>query len=154
MTEAERRESRRRIERNRDAKRTGPQRQRAVEKGARSRHKLRAMAITIMGGCCSRPGCGFDDPRALQFDHVKAVRRRLNGGSNSAKSSDQLYRAIIRGERDGLQLLCANCHAIKTREEDNADGTLNLNWSRCETTRQRLLKGMPQPVPSPQLDLL
>jgi hypothetical protein len=39
-----------------------------------------------------------------------------------------LYRRIG-GERDGLQLLCADCHAIKMREQDNYDGRLHLNIS-------------------------
>lgn len=30
-------------------------------------------------------------------------------------SSVEFWRAILRGEDDNAQLLCANCHAIKTR---------------------------------------
>jgi hypothetical protein len=48
-----------------------------LSKHARYRAKVRRAAIAVMGGRCQR--CGFDDCRALQFDHIKPVLRGLNG---------------------------------------------------------------------------
>lgn len=44
--------------------------------------------------------CGFDNLGALEIDHIKP---RHLGGDHS---------------KSNLQILCANCHTIKTREEN------------------------------------
>ena len=67
----------------------------------------RLAAIQKLGGKCVK--CGFADERALQFDHVNAADRK------SQLHGSQLYRAIVRGGKHGVQLLCANCHSIKTK---------------------------------------
>src|SRR5690242_12945184 len=69
-------------------------------------------ALAILGGKCVR--CGFDDERALQFDHV-------NGGGKAELSKmgnrRMYYARIIRLAHTGKwQLLCANCNWIKRDE--------------------------------------
>lgn len=70
--------------------------------------QLRLDAIEAAGGKCV--ACGIGDNRVLQFDHI-------NGGGCAERkkvSREAIWRQVIRGERDDLQLLCANCHVIKT----------------------------------------
>jgi 5-methylcytosine-specific restriction endonuclease McrA len=87
------------------------------------RAKLRRQAIAAMGGCCQ--DCGFADQRALQFDHVTPIRRGRNGLHKSAHTSDKVHRAVMRGQREGLRLLCANCHQIKTRADEDSGLSMN-----------------------------
>jgi 5-methylcytosine-specific restriction endonuclease McrA len=76
--------------------------------------KLRLGAIIVLGGKCTQ--CGYyKDDRALQIDHILPIllgRRR-----DEMRHSQQFHLDIINGERDNLQLLCANCHAIKSDSE-------------------------------------
>lgn len=88
------------------------------------RERLRGQAIAAMGGVCMH--CGFDNPLALQFDHIVPLMRRTSGIAKR-KDSDRAYRAIVNGEIGGIQLLCANCHVIKTKMVDNRGGTLMRN---------------------------
>ena len=79
------------------------------------RGRLRAAAIAAMGGKCAR--CGFDDERCLQFDHRVPLHRGKNGMSSKDETSDKTYKAVLDGARATYELLCANCHCIKTRED-------------------------------------
>lgn len=75
---------------------------------------VRERAIACLGGKCGH--CGIDDIRVLQIDHIKAIQRGSNGIKYCATYQTMLQ--IIRGELlDQVQLLCANCHMIKTYEE-------------------------------------
>jgi 5-methylcytosine-specific restriction endonuclease McrA len=95
----------------------------------RFRVRQRDKAIRRMGGCCQI--CGFSDPRALQFDHITPIKRgKSTGIKRNAAASDYSYTQILRGAK-GYQLLCANCHAIKTRTDDQALG-LSVNYDVVE----------------------
>lgn len=74
----------------------------------RYRTRIRLAAIAFLGGVCVR--CGIDDERVLQFDHIDG------SGRYEKKRSDTWYLSVVRDDRKDLQLLCANCHVIKTRE--------------------------------------
>ena len=58
--------------------------------------------------------CGYSDIRALEFDHIDPMKKRF-----------KISRIIQRGnsikclqtEMDKCQVLCSNCHRIKTYEE-------------------------------------
>lgn len=77
--------------------------------------KLKQEAITLLGGICVR--CGWDDMRCLEIDHIIPVK-----GDRSVYGI-KLYRSIVTGgSRENLQVLCANCHAIKTYEDGNGEG--------------------------------
>jgi 5-methylcytosine-specific restriction endonuclease McrA len=79
------------------------------------REKTRALALSMLGGKCCR--CGFADARALEIDHVRALHRRTTGRT-SAKDWLREIEACLKSPTKGhnLQLLCANCHRIKTFE--------------------------------------
>lgn len=70
--------------------------------------KKREEAITALGGKCS--GCGNDDPRVLQIDHIDG-----GGGADRKNGRMAILNKAIAGD-PSLQLLCANCHCIKTFE--------------------------------------
>jgi 5-methylcytosine-specific restriction endonuclease McrA len=109
----------------------------AMNRNKRFRLRMRAKAIARMGGRCVH--CGFDDARALVFDHVKPVRRGLRGVRKSGHTGVDTHRAVLKGSK-AYQLLCANCHAIKTRQDD-ANGAMSVNLWLTPSKRQRLLSG-------------
>ena len=86
-----------------------PERLREIRRQTRAKHRgeLRQKAIGALGGVCMY--CQCNDMRCLQIDHIVPIR-----GKRVANTS--LYCSILRGEVGNLQLLCANCHAIKTYE--------------------------------------
>jgi hypothetical protein len=84
--------------------------QRQQRYNRRLRRRLRVAALKLYGGKCEH--CGFDDERALQFDHVVPV---AVAGAKRTSHADVLAGKMAKEE---LQLLCANCHAIKTRADD------------------------------------
>lgn len=77
--------------------------------------KLRAYIAEFFGGKCSR--CGFDDPRALQMDHING-----GGGQERKNGKDTLWQRYVfikdhpDEARQKYQLLCANCNCIKRVE--------------------------------------
>jgi hypothetical protein len=76
-------------------------------------HKYRQTAIEHLGGKCIK--CGFDDPRALEIDHIKGDGKswRKVGDKNAKRLMENILAAPV-GET--YQLLCCNCHRIKTLE--------------------------------------
>jgi len=74
--------------------------------------RLRIAIIAAFGSRCKT--CGFDDPRALQIDHVAN-----DGKQDRERFSHQYayYRHVLDvGPGHQYQLLCANCNAIKAYE--------------------------------------
>ena len=70
--------------------------------------------MDILGDKCVK--CGFNDKRALQFDHI-------NGGGLKDrirfKAAQTMYKFYINNPelaRKCLQILCANCNTIKIKE--------------------------------------
>jgi len=55
--------------------------------------------------------CGNNDPRALQMDHVRGVKR-CNVASMRFHSMKSILKEIAK-----CDVRCANCHSIKTAEE-------------------------------------
>jgi len=72
-------------------------------------------SFKMLGGKCKN--CGIDDYRVLEIDHIIAVRRKAD--SLTFEVGSRLRQIISNGTRDikDLQLLCANCHSIKTYNE-------------------------------------
>jgi len=72
--------------------------------------RFRREVLEFFGNRCVR--CGFDDPRALQLDHI-------NGGGNREHQLTTglygIYRRALEHPED-FQLLCANCNNIKRYE--------------------------------------
>lgn len=75
--------------------------------------KIRLEAIKILGGKCCQ--CGFTNFRALQIDHIIPDQkgRLVHKGQQNAKD-------VVSGilTKESVQLLCANCHWIKTYDID------------------------------------
>ncbi len=85
----------------------------------RNARKRRAEAVDRLGGKCCR--CGNDDARVLQIDHVfndGARERRPSGPRTCVASRVGLFIRIRDDEEGRYQLLCANCHSIKTWEHN------------------------------------
>lgn len=76
----------------------------------RARHALlRLEVIEKLGGRCAT--CGFADYRAIEIDHINGDGYK-ESGRNLA-----FYRRILKLEDTSrYQLLCINCHKIKTAE--------------------------------------
>lgn len=75
--------------------------------------RIRKEAMQLLGGKCVK--CGFDDWRALQFDHING------GGTKDTMSMVGMKNKVIldrikAGSKD-YQLLCANCNWIKRYEK-------------------------------------
>lgn len=77
--------------------------------GSPGRSRVRAGALDALGNKCVK--CGFDDPRALQIDHI------FGGGHQERKriGNNGTYKRVVAGE-PGYQILCANCNWIKRYE--------------------------------------
>ncbi len=73
--------------------------------------RIREQAMNALGGVCSQ--CGYSDQRVLEIDHIEG------GGREHRKRVDHKaqYRNIRDGQTEGYQLLCSNCHGIKSYEE-------------------------------------
>lgn len=81
-------------------------------RGRRTRHeKGRNAFLDLLGGQCVR--CGVDDKRVLQLDHVNGDDRTFKPGSWAEKEE---YQQHILANPNEYQVLCANCHVLKTRE--------------------------------------
>ena len=83
----------------------------------------RVILIQYLGGKCVN--CSYDkDIRALQLDHINGdghLDRKIKG------KSGKVYRYYIKNLEESkkvLQVLCANCHAIKTIENREYDSRL------------------------------
>jgi len=105
--------------------------------GSRARRRryhesLAKAAVVYLGSKC---GCGEDDPSVLHIDHI------FGGGEAERREGvlgRSLYRAILRGERDGeLQLLCANCHRIKGKGLKKAATSPNAEAVRRSRAKAR-----------------
>ena len=81
-------------------------------KSKNSYWRLRLEAIKAYGGRCSQ--CGFDDVRALQFDHV-------GGGGEKHRKTMSIRMLMFWLKKNNypkiFQLLCANCNFIKRFKE-------------------------------------
>jgi len=85
---------------------------RAREYARDSHQKLRKQAIATLGGKCL--WCGYDkDYRALQVDHIEPILKQYRGDSSSH------FREVVSMNEpfSKYQLLCANCHSIKSYDE-------------------------------------
>ena len=86
--------------------------------------KQRASLLGLLGDRCVT--CGFDNPLALQIDHIRndGARERAKYHTNKngrLQCSPVYYRNILKKLREGsedYQLLCANCNMIKRRKNE------------------------------------
>lgn len=84
----------------------------ARNKARRQERKRRFMEM--MGGCCAR--CGYaEHPAALDFDHLDPSRKTSQIGRMIGANAPD---AAIIAELAACQLLCANCHRIRTHDPE------------------------------------
>lgn len=84
------------------------------------REKLKTDVLNYYGTSCAV--CGFDDPRALQIDHVNGGgnEERLRVGGSKNFSGWNFYRWLRKNKYpEGYQTLCANHNMIKHVESSN-----------------------------------
>lgn len=71
----------------------------------------RRRAIALFGGVCA--DCGIDDERVFEFDHLhskeKSIGPLLTGSWEKALK-----------ELEKCELVCGNCHNIRTHERRNS----------------------------------
>lgn len=83
------------------------------EQSKRRRMRLKEGVVAALGGRCCK--CGYSENiHALQVDHINGDGHedRKNGWNQW-----KVYKDIIdHGSQNRYQLLCANCHCIKTME--------------------------------------
>lgn len=78
------------------------------------RYRVKDKLFDILGHKCVK--CGFDDKRALQFDHKNGdgnIDRKKLGGCDAS------YRYYVKHPEEAkekLQVMCANCNWIKRAE--------------------------------------
>lgn len=69
--------------------------------------------IKMKAGCVT---CGFDThPAALHFDHIKPSTKTFNISQDMKRS-----KALVIAEIAKCQVLCANCHSIRTYTEGHS----------------------------------
>lgn len=78
--------------------------------------KTKKYIIEKLGDKCCK--CGFNDIRALQIDHIVS-----GNGNKERKLYGWKYYSILNALKDlsDYQLLCANCHSIKSYHEKYID---------------------------------
>lgn len=80
--------------------------------------KQKRLALEKLGNKCA--ACGETRTGVLQFDHIKPIRRKKVGGiMERGPSTVQTSRRIVLDPHPEKtwQILCANCHQIKTNIE-------------------------------------
>ena len=82
------------------------------------RLRQRFKAIEVLGKVCKV--CGMDDSDVLEFDHIEPILRRTSG----IRSKESSYEILRHEDPQAVfQLLCANCHAKKTRSNSEYGAT-------------------------------
>ena len=92
--------------------------------------KRRLDIIKRLGGKCIK--CGNTDERVLQIDHIEPCLK-----SDPAYGGSNLINAIATGKTDmkKFQLLCANCHMIKSFEDRKKFNNWNGNTKTKKTEK-------------------
>lgn len=90
-------------------------RERAVERSRKIKNDLRTHMLTYLNDkACVR--CGVNDIRVLEFDHIDPKTKAFSIAR--AIASTFSWERIL-AEISKCQILCANCHKIKTATENN-----------------------------------
>lgn len=79
------------------------------------RRTTRKSIIERLGGKCVK--CGITDLRVLDIDHVSGNGKKMR--EKNEASLDFIRRDIERAHSNRYQILCANCHRIKTWKQRN-----------------------------------
>jgi 5-methylcytosine-specific restriction endonuclease McrA len=71
----------------------------------------------LLGGKCVN--CGITDYRLLDFDHINPLTKTMNISQKLHLPFEELAAEVA-----GCQLLCPNCHRLKTIEEKRHDSRI------------------------------
>ena len=85
------------------------------KKGAQSKKKAKASAILAVGRFLEKNPCvecGESDIRTLHFDHLRDKERNVSKLIIDGYGIKRIFAEI-----DKCQVLCANCHSIKSSED-------------------------------------
>lgn len=74
---------------------------------------------------CGCAKCGIKDPRVLQYDHIDSSEKKL---SVSWMVQGIFCLELIKTEIRKCQILCANCHSIKSSEQLNYYKPGKYDW--------------------------
>lgn len=91
--------------------------------------RKRAWMIELLGGCCAK--CQSLDQ--LEIDHIDPATKLFNVSKNYSRAKIYLLPELMK-----CQLLCAECHLIKTQTEDGhkayhgSVGMYRHRGCRCE----------------------
>jgi hypothetical protein len=91
--------------------------------GAEHFRRMRQAVLDLLGGKCA--GCGIDDPRILQVDHLNGDGHHERKHFSPSVRQKMVLESFSRGEKR-YQLLCANCNWIK-RVENHETKKLKQN---------------------------
>jgi hypothetical protein len=93
----------------------------------------RSFAIDYLGGACAN--CGATE--ALQFDHIDPALKEMKFDRMAWVSMARFMAELVKG-----QLLCGDCHSVKTVEENGMQmargthGTLSsYRYCKCNSCR-------------------
>lgn len=92
------------------------QRLAGVRNKLKKRQENKIIVLNMYGNKCQK--CGFDNPIALQLDHIERIVRKTSGNVDGSSGSS-LWSKVAHGvlPKEMFMLLCANCHAVKTYED-------------------------------------
>jgi 5-methylcytosine-specific restriction endonuclease McrA len=85
------------------------EKQRAKTRRWNKANPLRCRVMSLLGSKCAE--CGISDERVLQVDHI--VPLAFSGERRGNTLND-----VLACGGNGFQLLCANCHVVKTKEDN------------------------------------
>ena len=92
------------------------------EKNKKLYSELKQKAHQILGGnICTNSKCNFNDPRAMEIEHIDGGGKKDRGQFNR---SNEFYQDIVdnpQKAREKLQMMCSNCNHIKQYILDNGD---------------------------------
>lgn len=103
----------------------------AYRQAYRDKNKRRVVDYLATHPCVR---CGFSDPRALDFDHLNPAQK--NRKVSAMVSGTPKWESLLE-EIEKCQVLCANCHRIKTVEQKDYVNSQNCSRSIAARTNKR-----------------
>jgi len=100
----------------------------------------RDAAISYLGGCCI--SCGYGQRVDLHFDHINPLTKKF---PISRATNDRVFWEAIQD----CQLLCKDCHRIKSNKENSGENCHKAKLSNEEV--KKILVKLKQGVPQIQL---
>lgn len=91
------------------------------------RKELKFKLQQLLGGRCTK--CGIEDSRLLDFDHIDPSKKTMMISQSLHKPEEQILE-----ELKNCQLLCPNCHRIKTLESKDYDAYKNREFRNSYRT--------------------